>query len=182
MNHSTNDLNDLRFKTLTAANWRQPDSTAFMFVRVDQIDGSHRAIRGSEWAERILEVTLSEHVPIEVRRLFSVAQGALLYGYFFYPLYTLGVEQLFRVAQSAVKQKCLDLGMSPAKAEKLGFMGQVKRLVDHGVVQPEAQQYWDALRKLRNLTSHPEDQTILPPSIATDELRRIAADIDGLFV
>jgi hypothetical protein len=57
----------------------------------------------------------------------------------------------------------------------------VKKLIDNGVLQPSDQLQWEALHELRNLASHPEDQTILPPSIAIDELRQISTDIDGLF-
>lgn len=40
---------------------------------------------------------------------------------------------------------------------------------------------WDAGRQLRNLASHPDDQTILPPSSAAATLRRTADAVNGLF-
>lgn len=48
----------------------------------------------------MLAPQLSDGVPVEVRRLFGVARGALLDGYL-----TLGTEQLHRVVQTAVKRK-----------------------------------------------------------------------------
>ena len=174
-------MEELRFKRLTVDNFQQPDSTLSVFVRMSAQDGSIRTLSGGDWAQEILTVELSEQVPLEVRRLFAVARGALVYGYFFYPLYTLGAEQLFRVGESAVSHKCRALGMSKRKLKEKGFEGQLEHLVTEGIIPSSAQQRWDALRKLRNLTSHPENQSILPPGIAIGELRRIAADIDRLF-
>jgi hypothetical protein len=175
-------MEELRFKRLTIENFQQPDPTLSVFVRFSAQDGSIRTLSVDEWAQEILAVELSERVPLEVQRLFAVARGALVYGYFFYPLYTLGAEQLFRVAETAVNRKCRDLGVSEKRLRKLKFRERVERLVRKGVIQPTARQGWEALWDLRNLTSHPERQSILSPGMAIGELRRIAADIDGLFV
>ncbi len=172
---------DLRFKQLTAENWQEPDSTLSAFARFSANDGSIRRLSGDEWAREILAVGLSERVPVEVRRLFAVARGALVYGYFFYPLYTLGAEQLFRLAETSVNLKCRDVGLSPKKIEDLSFNKKIDRLVNEGALSPAAQQGWRDLWQLRNLASHPDDQSILPPGTAIGELRRIAVDIDGLF-
>jgi hypothetical protein len=108
MNSPSNDTDpedrmaELRFKRLTVDNWQRPDPGLSIFVRLSLQDGSTRPISGDDWAREILAIELSERVPLEIRRLFAVARGALVYGYFFYPLYTLGAEQLFRVAEAAV--------------------------------------------------------------------------------
>lgn len=174
-------MEELHFKGLTIDNWQQVDPVLSMFVRMSGKDGSIQTLTGDEWAQKVLAIELSEQVPLEVRRLFAVARGALVYGYFFYPLYTLGAEQLFRLVETAVNRKCLDLGTSVKRLQKLSFKERVERLVRKGVIQPTAQQGWEALWDLRNLTSHPEDQMILPPGIVVGELRRIASDIDKLF-
>lgn len=175
-------MDDLGFKRLTSDNWLEPDAVLSIFVRLSLQDGSTRTLSSDEWAQKFLDVELSEAVPLEVRRLFAVARGALVYGYYFYPLYTLGTEQLFRLAETAVGRKSRDIGLSSTKLKKLNFKGRVTQLIESGVIHPSAQLRWDALWDLRNLTSHPEDQTILPPGVAVGELRRIAADIEGLFV
>ncbi|MGI8483866.1 MAG: DUF4145 domain-containing protein [Thermomicrobiales bacterium] len=172
---------ELGFKTLTVENMQQSDPVLSIFVRLSAQDGSIRKLAADEWAREILVVELSEQVPREVRRLFAVARGALVYGYFFYPLYTLGAEQLFRVAEAAVGHKCQDLGVSATKLKSLTFQKQLEYLVKQGTISTTDERRWDALRHLRNLSSHPEDQTILPPGVAIGELRRIAADLDGLF-
>jgi hypothetical protein len=83
----------------------EPEEILKEFVNLSS-DGHLRSITSEEWAQRILEPHLSLAVPPEIQRLFEVAQGAILYGYFFYPLYTLALEQVFRVVETAVSDKC----------------------------------------------------------------------------
>lgn len=174
-------MGQLGFKRLTPDNWQQPDPALSAFVRCSPQDGSFQPITGDEWAQCVLNVELNERVPLEVQRLFAVARGSLIYGYFFYPLYTLGAEQLFRVVAAAVDHKCRGLGMPEKKLEKVSFSKKVAHLVKAEVIPSSARQGWDALWWLRNLASHPDDQMILPPGIVIRELRRIAIEIDGLF-
>lgn len=174
-------MTDLQFKRLKVENWQEPDPTLSIFRRLSLRDGSTQTISGDDWAGRILIVELNERAPLEVRRLFAVARGALVYGFFFYPLYTLGAEQLFRVADVAVGYKCQELGMSSTKAHRLHFEERVAHLVKEGIITPSARHGWDALRQLRNVATHPRDQHIFSSGDAIGQLRRIAADIDKLF-
>lgn len=175
-------MHELSFKRLTSENWQEPDPTLSSFMYQSLEDGSIRSPLGDEWAETILAVALSDQVPLEVRQLFVVARASLIYGYFFYPLYTLGVEQLFRVADAAVQHKCRELGVLPETSlENLPFSNGVAHLVKQKAIPEAARPSWDALVKLRNVASHPKDQAILPPGIVLEELRHIGADIDGLF-
>ncbi len=167
------------FKQLSVDNWREPDPMLEIFVRLAP-DGAFRRPTGDERAQELLAPTLREQVPVAVRRLFEVARGALLYGYFFYPLYTLGVEQLFRVAEAAVTHKCRQIG-APAKVNKAGFEEKLQHLVDEGVILMSGQIVWDATRRLRNFTSHPANQMILGPPDAVRELWQIAGEINALF-
>jgi hypothetical protein len=161
-------------------NFLQPDPTLAPFVRISMQDGSIRKLDAKEWAQEILVIELSEQVPLEVTRLFAVARGALVYGFFFYPLFTLGAEQLFRVADAATYHKCRQHGLSSRKKNP-AFYDWLNLLMTHGVIQPQEGRRWDALRELRNLSSHPKDQSILTPGIAIEQLRSIAADINALF-
>lgn len=89
------------FKKLTRENWSTLDPTASHNVWIDD-EGNTRPVTPDDWAEEILQVQLSNKVPSELRNLFEVAQGVLCYGAFFYPLYTLGDEQIYRVLDAAV--------------------------------------------------------------------------------
>lgn len=174
----TNDP-DLRFKDLTIDNWLEPDPTLDIFVRFSAEEGAFRGISAEERAQDVLAPQLDERVPLEIRRLFEVARGALLYGYFFYPLFTLGTEQLHRVVETAVKRKCEALG-APSKTIK-NYAAALAFLRAQGVIEEEGWVVWDAGRQLRNLASHPDDQTILPPGSAIATLRRTADAVNGLF-
>lgn len=68
-----------------------------------------------DWAQRILGVELDVRVPADVRDLFAVARGTLLYGTFLYPMYAVGNEQVHRVADAAAMYRYNDLGGSKTK-------------------------------------------------------------------
>jgi hypothetical protein len=99
-----------QLKTLTDINWLQRDSSVQHFTRVDKHGASYEISPG-EWAELFLESRLSPEVPDHVVELFEVARGAMCYGYFYYPLFTLGNEQLYRVGAGGwrAKSKRLDV-------------------------------------------------------------------------
>ncbi|PWB50792.1 MAG: hypothetical protein C3F06_12115 [Candidatus Methanoperedenaceae archaeon] len=158
------------FKKITVDNWREPDEISSLFINVPL----------DEWISIILEPNLREAVPIEIKKLFEVARGALVYGYFFYPLYTLGLEQLFRVAEAAVTRKCKTMEAPPAIC-KGDFQKKVKYLVELKVIPNQKEDIWNAIRGLRNIASHPQDQSILAPGEAIGKLSRIADEINSLF-
>ncbi len=95
-------MKNLGFKKLTVDNWTEPDKVSTLFARFSPVDGQARPITGDEWMRHILKPNLIDEVPKDIRALFEVARGAIAYGYFFYPLYTLAEEQLYRVVEAAV--------------------------------------------------------------------------------
>ena len=114
---------ELGIKDLSVANFLQADEMTHAFVSL-ATHGTNHAVWPKEWAKEILAVGLSERVPLEVHRLFAVARGAMLYGCFFYPLFTLSSEQLFRAAEASVALKCRALGAPPKVAS---FTHQIER-------------------------------------------------------
>ena len=70
------------FKQLSVDNWREPDPMLGIFVRLSPTRELRRPT-GDERAQKLLASALHEQVPEDVRRLFEVARGTLLYGYFF---------------------------------------------------------------------------------------------------
>jgi hypothetical protein len=74
------------FKRITAENWQDADvPRLFGLTTPDNWIGAH------------LQPQLSPNVPQEIAALFEVARGSMIYGWFFYPLITLGAEQCYRV-------------------------------------------------------------------------------------
>jgi hypothetical protein len=62
------------------------------------------------WIAELDDLQLSISVPVELRKLFSVARAALAYSFVYYPFLILGSAQSLRVAEGAVSQKCNTLG------------------------------------------------------------------------
>jgi hypothetical protein len=153
-----------------------------VFARFSMIDGSTRSITADEWAERLLAIELSDQVPDTIHELFEVARGAMLYGSLYYPLFTLGLEQAFRLAEAAARLKAKSLGIATAhKGKPRKYYDLLQDLAARGVMTTKEEVEWSFLRKFRNLTSHPEQQMILSPPYALNMLHRIADTINRLF-
>ena len=171
-------MTNLGFKKLTIENWLEPDKLSSSFVRISLVDEQVHPFAGNEWVRYILKPSLTETVPTEVRALFEVARGALVYGYLFYPLYTLAGEQLFRVAETAVILKCKALG-APRSIKT--FQKKVEYLTCNKVIPEQEKEDWRVIWKLRNKASHPEGQNIFLPSQMIEALKFIADRINSLF-
>lgn len=166
----------LGIKILTLENWMNPDPLMSNLVMVNNKNFS--IMSAEDWAVSILEPKLAETVPIEILKLFEVARGSMLYGYFFYPLFTLAFEQLLRVVEAAVSEKCRQIGASKSANT---FKTRVEYLQKANVLSVEENTLWDALRKLRNIASHPDQQTILPPGVTLEFVFNISELINRLF-
>jgi hypothetical protein len=122
-------------------------------------------------------------VPAEVKDLWEVARGVLLYGYFFYPLYMLGDEQLHRVADAAVLHRYRELGgLSHARTEDPPTFGRrLEWLIRNGHIPAALEIRWNAIRGLRNLGSHVERHSLQMPIDALNSLALLAKEINSLF-
>ena len=169
-------MSKLGFKEINPSNWLERDEVLKGFVKITP-SGS-QSLTAHDYLNHILKPILSESVPEDVRRLFEVARGAMVYGYFFYPLYTLAAEQLFRVTETAITHKC-KLSGTP-KSEKF-FKQKLKYLLDNGVISNSEYAQWDSVRNLRNITSHPKHQLIFTPGDAIGILENICKQVNFLF-
>ena len=165
------------FKEINLRNWLEPDDALRGFVRISP-DGQLHTVTGEEYLQHILSPKLHASVPSDVQALFEVARGAMVYGYFFYPLYTLAVEQLFRVVEAALAHKCKALG---APKSIRTFEKRIKWLMEKAVISRPESDRWHAARQMRNAASHPERQMILAPGNAIGILERVVDDINSLF-
>lgn len=166
------------FKKLTVENWRRADATNKNFVRRSELTGEFLGVEEDDWARQFLAVELKEHVPTEIRDLFDIARGAMLYGWFFYPLFRVGEEQLYRLTETALRccyHHLAGPGRRPTFKKAIGF------LVERGVIPAEDRGRWEAARQLRNVASHPERASVMPPGAVLGMLRANAHDINRLF-
>lgn len=110
----------MSYKELTSATWKEPDPPALSFARESRVLGAVVAMDGDDWARQFLAVKLKEHIPEQVRELFAVARDSALYGWFYYPLFYLGGEQLHRVMESAARVAYRQLGGTMRNRTSLG--------------------------------------------------------------
>lgn len=164
-------------KKLSPANWLTPDATLRGFVRLSP-EGKSHSISGEEWLNEILRPSINESVPIEMRKLFEVARGTLAYGYFFYPIYTIGIEQLYRVVESAVGYKCMEMD-APKNIDS--FKKEIGWLIENNIIPKNEILHWESIRELRNIASHPKSQSINMPVDALRLVVSVAQDLNFLF-
>lgn len=176
MSDADSDLTRPLFKHLISKNWRAYDATASHIVRVE--NRKTEPISGDDWAEFFLGPQLSSNVPSEVVELFEVARGVMCYGYFFYPLYTVGNEQLYRVLDAALAHRCDGLG-APNRFNT--FSKRILWLSDQNVISNKRRIQWEATRQLRNSSSHAVRQSICDPTAAARSVDIAAELINELF-
>jgi len=160
------------FKEVALDNWREIDPIwdVFFFPGADQD-------RASTWVTDLLRPRLQPIVPTPVRALFEVARAAFIYGLMFYPLQTLGAEQMCRVAEAAIGNKCHAL----ADRTRRNFAGKISWLTRQGAISSQDAVQWKAIRELRNAASHPTSQTILNPGMTIPIMEEVADLVNRLF-
>ena len=125
-----------------------------------------------------LTVQLKASVPTEICELFEVARSAFVYGLMFYPLVTIGAEQICRVSEAAVLLKCKFLN---APKRENSFALKVKWLIEAKVIKNDDEYLWEYLRQFRNEGSHPKFQTIQTPEICLNTMETAAGLFNDLF-
>tara|TARA_R110000787_G_scaffold168234_4_gene281133 strand:- start:1887 stop:2267 length:381 start_codon:yes stop_codon:yes gene_type:complete len=118
-------------------------------------------------------------VPIELHYLFETAQGATCYGCYFYPLYALGCEQLFRVLEASLRYRCAALDASTKRMPT--FNDMLTWLHENGHLDDGQIERWHMGRKLRNEYSHLDKQGLSTPTETVTLLCVTAELINGLF-
>lgn len=129
--------------------------------------------------EEIMRPQLRPEVPLDVRRLFDYSRSMMIYGFFYYPIYTFASEQAWLLAEAAMYHRCLQLGI---KEPPERFMEKVDELIKHGVIPSEEREQWDNLRHLRIYVAHKTGQGAGPPDMAIGALEIMAQEINRLFV
>lgn len=164
-------------KQLRATNWLDRDPVLDMFVRVR--DGKELPpLTGEERLARILGVTLHGGVPEDVRGIFAVARAAMIYGYFYYPLYTVGPQHAYGAVEAAVAEKCKQVAIT---GRMRGLHAMTTRLHAAGHISDAQLAQLESLRELRNDSAHPRFQSTFPPGMAQKFLRDVAEAVNSLF-
>jgi hypothetical protein len=118
------------FKELSESNLVEMDDVWGSFVHFDSLNG----IELPDWFTEAKGIMLTNSVPREVRAMFEVCRGAIIYGWYFYPLLTVGTEQLFRLLEFAVRAKLKAMGIASSKSS---FSKAINLLGGRGVLGKE---------------------------------------------
>ena len=174
----------LGFKRISIANWQDRD-----------IPIGFSALTPDSWVEHHMQPQLGPHVPADIASLFEVARGAMVYGWFFYPLITLAAEQCSRVVEAGVRACCVEHGIPTQRLDKnssplrtksgrpieTAYSDNIAMLIKAGVIPASDAELWNAARELRNLFSHPERQMIFPPGVTLGILQTTSDHLNELF-
>jgi hypothetical protein len=157
-------------KKITLENWNQPDPASI----------SSEDNKNGEYLKLILEPQLYNTVPEEVRDTFEVARATIIYGYYYYPLYTLGDQQIQRVGEAALWHKAKLLGILPA-AKFISFKQFIELLKKHNAFDDDFHRRWTSLCSLRNSSSHAKKQSIYTPAMIIKSISVFISDVNKLF-
>jgi len=100
------------------------------------------------------------------------------YGLFFYPLLTLGAEQLYRILETAAISRRRDLS---GEKKRGNFKGTVAWLIKRKVISADHSNQWRSFIELRHAASHPAAQTIMPPGWVMGLLGTIVELINEIY-
>lgn len=170
-------------KIITAENWQEMDPMCEAFVALDTVNGQEQPFFPDYWLRIVFSPQIIDAVPEDIRKLFEVARGAMLYGYFYYPLFALGRDQLHRVADVALSTKYLAAG-GEEKTKKGGFhtlKHKINWLHSKGHLNDDACNEWEWVRDVRNEGTHRDFAGTYPPGPAVDALEETADRINRLF-
>lgn len=146
--------------------WLEPEDLRFLsFARTPE-----------SWVKAFSAPKLGPQVPTEIVAHFEAGRGAMVYSRFFYPLATLGLENLTRTMELAVHLRAKNSG-----GEGKNYEQDLRLLVKRGILPSAEEPAWQAGRKLRNTASHPRDRFLIDPGMALQHLHLTTERIHLLF-
>lgn len=163
-------------KRITPQNWLKSDATGAM-ANVDPL----------AWRDNLLAISLDDRVPEAIAAMFETARGSVIYGGFFAPLVTLGVEHCYWVLEAGVRTRCAQLGLpvsfqdKQGKAHVLSFAHNLRQLTDKGVIAREDATLWKQAGELREWAALPKHPDQIGPDHAATAISRAAALLNKLF-
>ncbi|RFB04277.1 hypothetical protein DX908_02640 [Parvularcula marina] len=133
-----------------------------------------------EWVRLVLEVSLSDELPDEILEMFDRARATMVYGCFYYPLFTNGMEEIYRIKEAALKEACREGNASRATIGK-GYKSLIDWAHSQGFIADDDLVRWHAGRSLRNAVSHKDKAMLLGPNDALRTLDISKELIEKLF-
>lgn len=171
-------MNDRMFKRLSRDNWRE-EEPHIQLVSITSASGVQKTPSADDIAAEITAPELSDRVPRNIQELFEVAQGAMCYGSLFYPMFTLGNEQMWRVMEAALMTRAEELG-APSTARK-SFSAALNWFNKKSLMPADRVDRWKAAKDLRNMSSHTKRQSLFDATMAMRAVASAQEFIDELY-
>lgn len=166
-----------QFKNVTVDNWLEPDPLYAGLVNLNKVDGTISATTGADWIRYMDGHRLAAEVPEEVRHAFDFAAGAVGYSYFYYPILTLVAQQELRIADFAIDKLFDARGITP---KPQSFKRRLEILHKRGLLSDGEFGRWDAIRNLRNHSTHPPWQQNWGHAMSLEIVKAVAEAISDL--
>ena len=169
----------MQSERFTPDRWLQPDPTLSVFSKLDLITGAVEPMAAEDWFVVWRDAAVdSPAVPADIVNRIEQARACLAYGFFYYPLYALGVEQLLRVAEAALALRCEELN---APRNIRTFEKRIDWIASDSVIQNFDRDHWHMMRKMRNETTHGAFRMLLTPAAAKQLLHDVVDAITAFF-
>lgn len=163
-------------KRITPQNWLEPDTS-----------GASAGTDPLAWRDAFLAIRLEKWVPKEIAAMFEAARASVIYGRFFAPLVTLGVEHCYWVLESGVRARCAQLGLpvtvqdKQGKGHALSFSHNLRQLMDQGVIAEADAELWRQAGELREWATQPKQDNSLGLDHVVTAFTRAATLLNKLF-
>jgi len=162
------------FTRLTPDNW---------YVHDDALAGKQSGTPPSDtsdWTGEILAPELTDAVSPGLRARFEAARGSMLYGWFFYPQYTLALAELLRVLTVAIEARCMKAGAP--KSSTRTVQSQLQWLETNGLLTDEEAQWFASVAvPLRDDLTHGFTQQTVPVGEAVEFVAVVARMLNAMF-
>lgn len=134
-----------------------------------------------DWVKMILDVSLEINLPPFLAEMFDRAQASMVYGCYHYPLFTLGMEELFRFSESAFREAIKE-AEPPRNLTKKRYVDLQEWASEEGLTDIATASRWNASRQLRNSVSHKDGAFLLGPNDALNQLDITKELVEALFI
>lgn len=149
----------------------------FPFVTIK--DGKPREITIEDLQKDVAKIQLNSRVPEPTKKVFTVCKKLYVFGYFYYPFFTVSQHYAFLTLESAMRNKYIELLGKNRKKEYYRLPTILQGLIEAKVIPKEKEELYDVGGKMRNLLSHLTKMPTLLPSAAI--LKRVAEMINALY-
>ncbi len=159
----------------------------FPFVTIK--DGKPREITIEDLQENVAKIQLKTKVPEATRKVFTVCKKLYVFGYFYYPFFTVSQHYAFLTLESAMRNKYIGIygkdwrwrtTKEGIRKEEYYGLPKVRRgLVGAGIIPEEKEDLYDIGGRMRNLLSHLTKMPTLPPD--PDIPKKMAELVNALY-